>query len=714
MQTVVWLKQLVEQYPELSWLTGEVQSTPEMSQDVDGTKTLGEQIFPTLEKASLTEFNRTAVGLACLNWVLEGDYSSFTACQKDGKMTEESFQELREYTQKVLQDRSAQEAMVVYTIINDLGKIEAVIQKAKALGVEDIDHDKVLVRVLETSSKISPSFNNLPQKYKQLILEGLNAEFNLGQYAQAENVPGSLSKLSGLSQEALDFCLIHTLFDVAGAAGQFVQNGSVVLSEATYQSFKLAMETLRNVQAEGVVNTYNAYLLRKAATLGIDSLYHNKMITRLCCMLRISSHEQAQIVSDVVEELKDSPQRNIIHILDKEIGETGVDGWATLTYYAPAILANLLKGKADQEYKDALKAGLSTLAIIYQESRMITRKRDGNGVFTVMGSDVAATAPEGVEALKSKAFSLEMKGEDAHVSVSDKTEIDPGNLRKIDSPSQIPGQRVAFIAMGGGSDCIQASILAQVLQKDVAAVISVRGQITKSQGATGRINVKREVYNPKAVLSDNIYEIGMDTTGNGRFLENLPADHLPIFLVLEEQENLAGQLQTVLDHVKDVDTVIGVDTGGDGLYPISINEDDQVKATPDQDLRIIMALQNLKVPNILTCEIAVGVDSPDNAQEVLEKASAEYYELPQQHHELIFERYKAFGIDGTSDSKYGKTPFAWQAALKGGQGNTWIPLPPRVVLSESNPWRSYVYLQPVSKGMFFMDAKKHLDAISSL
>ena len=51
--------------PELEWLKGNVNGTPE-----------GESV-------SEMEFKRTKLSLDLLKWVLEGDYEHFTECQSD-------------------------------------------------------------------------------------------------------------------------------------------------------------------------------------------------------------------------------------------------------------------------------------------------------------------------------------------------------------------------------------------------------------------------------------------------------------------------------------------------------------------------------------------------------------------------------------------------------------------------------------------------------
>ena len=63
------------------------------------------------------------------------------------------------------------------------------------------------------------------------------------------------------------------------------------------------------------------------------------------------------------------------------------------------------------------------------------------------------------------------------------------------------------------------------------------------------------------------------------------------------------------------------------------------------------------------------------------------------------------------EKRFGKTPLSWQQALKGRTGVVCLNIPTRYVLDRKNPWIPFVNIQSATSGMFFMDAKKCLDAI---
>jgi hypothetical protein len=288
--------------------------------------------------------------------------------------------------------------------------------------------------------------------------------------------------------------------------------------------------------------------------------------------------------------------------------------------------------------------------------------------------------------------------------------------------ADIPGQRIAVIGIGGGSDGIQAALLANLLEvsgKTCPCVISVRTAKTGSQGSAGKIGEQRTVENHGGEISEGVYAITSNTTGSGRFLENIPATQRDVFLVIDRQDGTVhSQIQDVIQHVSGVDTIIAVDTGGDALY--SVAGQDQAKATPDQDLRILQALR--KVPILtLTCEIACGVDSPENAEEVLRSAGASYYKPNVSEIRQIMETYREWEMDGTNPKRFGKTPLAWQSALQEKHGYTCLPLPTKVVTDRANPWNPFVYVDGQTSpthegsmsGIFVMSLAGHLTAIGA-
>lgn len=221
----------------------------------------------------------------------------------------------------------------------------------------------------------------------------------------------------------------------------------------------------------------------------------------------------------------------------------------------------------------------------------------------------------------------------------------------------------------------------------------------------------RLVLNHGGEIYPGVYRVSSQTKGSGRFLENIPADDLPVYLVVDDQKgDLTTKIEVVLADCGSVDTLIAVDTGGDALYTTA--GDDQSKATPDQDIRSLRAIADLRGLNKLSCIVACGVDAPLNAGQVLRGALADYYDPTPEERVFILNQYQLWQMDGTNPTRFGKTPFAWQKALKAQYGCQVLPLPAHVVLDGGNPWNPFVHITPSMSGMYMMKVEDHLRAIS--
>lgn len=713
------IKGVIQYYPEMAQLAGNVQATPEglRSEALEGSPS--KQLYGTQH----IEFDRTAVGILALKWVLNGNYAQFTSPQNAAvKLTQKSFDDLRNWTKNILKTPEDIDAMITYMVINDLGKINAVIDEIeRKTGMSDVDHDKVLLVALEKHPEISPSFQRLAKHYQEMIIKGLAAKFNIGQFIQGENVPASLLGLKGLDQASLDFYLLHAVYDIAGAAGHVNPKGSVIMSEPTYQGFYLSIASIEKlVQGADAEQVYNDYLETRGKILGIDIKdAFGKAAERINLLVRSANAAQAKEVEEVLHSLP----KNVLAILEKELSISGVnDGWAILLYYSPAVLANTIAkltkdGVADAR-KKGLEIGLTTLARLFQEARALIKKRTGNGVYTLMVSEIAKQAAADPTAMADMNIKIVAKGEDGEASFESNPTVNPRQFPQIQSLNEIPGKRIAVIGIGGGSDGIQAAMLASILpaDKEVVAVLSIRTSAPGSAIASGQTSASRTITNHGGEVVPGVFRVTQTSTGTGRFFENLPAEKFKSYLVIDEENNtLAARIQAALHDAGGADTVIGVDTGGDALYPMpSIAEGEKLSAhaTPDQDLRVLQALKNLTDKyHIMIAEIAVGIDSPANAQEILQNAHARYYQLTPEQVTSVLDQYKKWGMDGSNEARYGKTALTWQAALSGKLGLHVMPLPTKIVVDPKNPWIPFVIIDSAMAGIFFMELQNHLHAI---
>ena len=166
---------------------------------------------------------------------------------------------MREYVKSALRTPEYEYAMRAFLVINDLGKVGDFVKKIQeTMGFESVDHDTILYEGLRMHPEFSPTFSRLNHKYKNLILEGLKTNFNMGQYIQSECLPANLLPLLGITDEAFNFYMIHVLFDIVGAAGHVVPDGTVIINELYWKKFSYALHTLSDY-INGISDAESAY-----------------------------------------------------------------------------------------------------------------------------------------------------------------------------------------------------------------------------------------------------------------------------------------------------------------------------------------------------------------------------------------------------------------------------------------------------------------------
>lgn len=693
--------EVVRAYPDILALTGQVDASPFGIAMANLDKELAsERLFGVTHP----EFDRTIAGLLVFKWLLNGEYDRLVAVQPEAtRLSRARFDEIRAYVRKVVTDDESLDAMITSMVINDLGKAKDFVARTRELtGVMDVDHDNVLLAALEKDERVAPSYAWLSPHYREVIRKGLAAKFNLGQFVQAENVPFSLEGMRQLMSdpESLDFFLVHALIDFAGVAGHKTQRGSLLLDEPKATGYLTGIAALRGL-GEGcsTQEVYDRFLAAKARTFGLD-LNGERATVRLATMLGLTGAEDAARVRQALGALP----ANTRAILEREMNLSGYEGQpAILIYYAPAIVSNV-RAALGGLTPEALSIGFTTLARLYHQAR--ATRPIGAGVFTLMAKSVAELAGQDPRALAARAFTLNPVGRGAEVSLSEIPTLDKKSFPALGSLSALPGYHLGLVGIGGGSDGVQAAILGLMLKqvgKQIPFVISVR--TVHSEGEA------RTVHNHGGEITAGVFRITPETTGSSRFLESRMAEVAETFLVLDAQDGrLADQIRAVLLVTGGADHLVAVDTGGDSLYDeMAVSTS---AATPDQDRRVLSALPSVGLPT-MTAVIAPGVDIPSNANEILKRAQAKFLEPTAEQALMALGQYRAWRMDGSDETAFGKTALAWQAALHSELGLRVLPIPTARVLDARNPWGPFLHVTETMRGMFFMNLPDHLRAIGA-
>lgn len=691
--------------PELEWLKGNVNGTPEG------------------ESCSEMEFKRTKLSLDLLKMVLEGNYEDFTKCQSDEvKLSRKSFAEIQQYTRSTLKNDADIYAMQAYLVINDLGKIVSFVKKIETeLNLQSVDHDELLYEGLKQMPELSPTFMSLLPEYKEIILRGLETKFNMGQFVRSENLPANLLPLKGIDLKSLNFYMMHVFYDIAGAAGHVRNDGTTIVTEAYWKNFKAADKAITAMLNKKYteIETYNQYLIERAKMLELNCVSkEDYAIIKVCNLCRICSPIDANKVRQTYLKLP----VQVKDMLTKELTKDGINNNGILLYYAPATLSNAInffkKNGDENAINNAMKIILPIFANIYGLTRAkISSSGKDYGICTTFIADVAEKAKDPLELADYK-LSFENVKEDFFVKCEPIEQI---RVNVTEKNSIICGSNVLMVALGGGSDGIQATMVGKFILKGCRNVISIRTQKTSSQNEKGEMNQKRNISNPKEVLEEGVYLCDFSTTGEGRFFENMPSQiGMNSYLVIDEEDGtLFSKIKTVIEHIKkntgdDIDTILGVDTGGDCLYPIkkdSIN----AETTPDQDrtgLEAIVQFEKLGF-KVYNCIVAPGIDSPNGiTTEILTKSNAIAYLPTAQECEEILEMYYKWNMTGNNAKRFGKTSLIWQAALKKERGLVTVNIPLQNVLSESNPWIPTVTITDISEMIIFMKTSDCINAIN--
>ena len=363
--------------PELEWLKADsINGTPE------GADVIGK------------EFKRTWCSIELLDDVLNDDYEAFSACQPaDTRITRESFNELRDWVCSVLETQEDMYAMRAYLVINDLGKVKDFVEKiTSSLGVETVDHDKILYEGLKAHPEYSPTFNSLSTVYQDLILEGLSTNFNMGQYVQCECLPESLSPLYLInSEEALNFYMIHVLFDIAGAAGHVNSNGSLICNDLYWKKFSWALDTIYGLVIKDIYTPLQAYVVYLKHTMDYYGVSNSYVVAKLCNMISVSTKEEAHEIEEANNEL----DPKVKEVLNKELMATGhCSNTGILLYYAPATFRNALGYYKKINPKTAIKNTVLKIAPVI--ASIFEQIRDTysieSGVTTAFIAEVAKAA----------------------------------------------------------------------------------------------------------------------------------------------------------------------------------------------------------------------------------------------------------------------------------------------------------------------------------
>ena len=398
--------------PELDNLKNAKASVEASTTATKGATSLGGRSpSRVLFEEDFSEVNRTLVGVLALKWIVNDEYDVFTAFQsKADRLSQASWNTLRGLFNRHLQTDGELYALLVATIVNDLGKdpalVDAICEKYQpSPNGSAPNHDEVMwIAAKGDDIELLSEFKVEPALHSDLLTGlALGATLNIGQLAQGENVPGSLRVVRDLKPSAHAFALkyLEILLDVAGAQGSADTRGSPVFTEplfGTYQHARLAVDRLIAEPGISLRVAYDCVLQERAAVVrkaGFDpttfasasgtgagasrvtrsskplsldpSEKAGHAFLRLLCISRSFTAAQAQRIATAFARLPSNTRKALVDGLSVD-GDN--DGAAILPYYAPALFNNTLRTVSDESKRiSALAALMRLLARMYRGTR---------------------------------------------------------------------------------------------------------------------------------------------------------------------------------------------------------------------------------------------------------------------------------------------------------------------------------------------------------
>eukprot|EP01040_Poterioochromonas_malhamensis_P001789 gene1789-1910_t len=382
--TIDWLKELFLKYPEIGFLSGPAEASPEGNPRLKADS-LASKVFPTFDPTAI-EADRTFLGLILFKAVLENDATKFP------NLSSEKFVELRDFTLSIANQHKHYIDLTIYALAcNDLGKTQFLVdQNIRLRGRKAPDHDQLLAEVFEDDPSLFPGLSSLPPEQQEQYKHGLHFNFNLGQMVQGENLPYNLYATGDVPLLSKSLRLVAELYDFAGVTGHINHNISMVMNDDNAELFLQAIRSVlaheRTAEEQHAQDIYTRYIKYRAekCCLENDPLFYLK--GRIASLSRATDPAKGQLITHVWNQLSLRHQS----ILLRELYIDGFHKKGILIYYFPAVIANAIKAVGD--FTSGLQVALEHVAEVYETVRQRLEQEklsNESGVHTENVSELA-------------------------------------------------------------------------------------------------------------------------------------------------------------------------------------------------------------------------------------------------------------------------------------------------------------------------------------
>jgi hypothetical protein len=311
------------------------------------------RVFPELSYFSGTtslQREQTMGALLSVYWLLNGQHEAFTRGQTQDRLSEESWAWIQEWMAKTvkLSSGEAVDATLVFMAIHALGKIREFREEC-APGYDKHMHDTALAHILKANPEVVPSFKRLSKKYKKLILDSLNVDFEFSHFLQAETTPANLVVVQETFRphgaDGFAFFCFRVFAQMCGKLGLNSGQGSLFMNERQFQRFKPGLDALQQLLGTGdVAETYNKFLLQRSTkAMSRFASLEQRALARLLCLSNAYDFQGGRSICDAFDALTKDEREDLTRCLNMD-GINSTPGYSLVG--ATELLSNAEANRA--------------------------------------------------------------------------------------------------------------------------------------------------------------------------------------------------------------------------------------------------------------------------------------------------------------------------------------------------------------------------------
>ncbi len=390
-----FIKSILECIPEANYLNTKANASAEKQGEIK----LEKNFYGLSEDEAIRGFSGLLRFKDVINHTTE-DYNNFISCQVEMKkpvLKKESFEQMKAHIMQTLHTPEDFAAQMWSILCNDLGKVHAVIDAYNKIpDSKKIGHDQLLANMLANKPEFFPGFMSLPERHRKQIVDGFASGCDISMLEQLELPANSLKALATLDKESLERYILHTIYDVSGAAAAFKSNGSLTMHEETWAFFnelRLVLAQLHQDKPASLQKIYSDYLCFRGKCIGIeDNKPESIALMRIAGLSRLANVEQGELLKAAWNQLSKEERS----VLTAELNvHGGNDKRAIFIGYGVAMLVNpqvaLKPVYGTIVNLEGLKIGLKYLAEVFRLTRLVIGDKSSDQVF-VAECDVIAKA----------------------------------------------------------------------------------------------------------------------------------------------------------------------------------------------------------------------------------------------------------------------------------------------------------------------------------